>query len=368
LVSARPVITEPKGILRHGPWDALFIALALAQGALMLLAPSLPLIAIGLWWNANTISHNFIHGPFFRSRVWNSIFSACLSLLLGLPQRLWRDRHLAHHADSLWRWRRSRQLVFETALVLGFWAALATLAPMFLVTVYLPGFLIGLALCQFQGYFEHEHGTASHYGRLYNLLFFNDGYHVEHHARPAEFWRNLPKQTMPAARSSRWPAVLRWLEYCSLDGLERLVLQSKILQQFVVARHEQAFRALLPKLANVRRVVIVGGGLFPRTALILQRLLPEAELTILEVNLENLRTAGDYLNGKVRLLHEFFAGVTQPDVDLLVVPLAFTGDRAAIYRQPPAPVVLVHDWFWRRRGSGVVVALTLLKRLNLVTR
>jgi hypothetical protein len=56
------------------------------------------------------------------------------------------------------------------------------------------------------------------------------------------------------------------------------------------------------------------------------------------------------------------------DVDLLVVPLAFTGDRAAIYRQPPAPVVLVHDWFWRRRGSGVVVALTLLKRLNLVTR
>jgi hypothetical protein len=291
-----------------------------------------------------------------------------LSLLLGLPQRLWRDRHLAHHAGRPWRRRWSRQWVFETGLVLGLWIALWTLAPGFLIAIYLPGFLIGLGLCHLQGCFEHEQGTTSHYGRLYNLLFFNDGYHVEHHSRPSEFWRNLPKRTTRAARASRWPAVLRWLEYCNLDGLEQLVLRSKILQQFVIARHQRAFRALLPRLTNVRRVVIVGGGLFPRTALILQKLLPEAELTILEANLENLRTARRYLNCKVQLLHEFFDGVPQPDVDLLVVPLAFVGDRAAIYRRPPAPAVLVHDWLWRRRGTGVAVSLPLLKRLNLVTR
>jgi hypothetical protein len=31
------------------------------HGAVLLAFPSLPAIAVGLWWNANTISHNFIH-------------------------------------------------------------------------------------------------------------------------------------------------------------------------------------------------------------------------------------------------------------------------------------------------------------------
>src|SRR5881628_16948 len=58
----------PRGVLQHSSWDALFIALALAHGLALIGFPSIPLIAIGLWWNANTIAHNFIHRPFFRSR------------------------------------------------------------------------------------------------------------------------------------------------------------------------------------------------------------------------------------------------------------------------------------------------------------
>ena len=54
--------------------------------------------------------------------------------------------------------------------------------------------------------------------------------------------------------------------------------------------------------------------------------------------------------------------------DVVVFPLAFSGDRPAIYRDPPAPVVFVHDWIWRRRGDGVVISLLLLKRLNRVQR
>ena len=54
--------------------------------------------------------------------------------------------------------------------------------------------------------------------------------------------------------------------------------------------------------------------------------------------------------------------------DLVVLPLAFDGDRDAIYAHPPAPVVVVHDWIWRRRGEGYVVSFLLLKRLNLVRR
>ncbi len=42
--------------------------------------PSVPLVAVALWWNANTIAHNFIHTPFFRSR-------ALEHRLLDLPQR-----------------------------------------------------------------------------------------------------------------------------------------------------------------------------------------------------------------------------------------------------------------------------------------
>lgn len=354
------------GVQRRSFWDALFVALALAHGLALVRFPSIPLIALGLWWNANTIAHNFIHRPFFQSRRLNAIFSIVESLVLGIPQRLWRDRHLAHHAGKPWRWRWSWQLAWETGLVLALGWGLVARAPDFFLTVYLPGWLLGLGLCQLQGHFEHAHGTASHYGRLYNLLFFNDGYHVEHHARPSEHWRRLPSHKQTGASASRWPAVLRWLEHSNLDALERLVLRSQVLQRFVLEKHERAFRALLPELADVRRVGIVGGGIFPRTTLILQRLLPDAHLTIIDASEESLWSARRFLNCNVEFIHGFFDASLPADIDLVVIPLAFIGDRSAIYRCPPAPAVLVHDWIWHRHGRGVVVSLPLLKRLNLV--
>src|SRR5262245_26355595 len=104
-------------ILRHSPWDTVLIALALLHGLVLWAAPSIWLIAVGLWWSANTISHNFIHRPFFALRAANALFSAYLSLLLGIPQTLWRDRHLAHHAEVRWRLRWSRRLLAESCLV-----------------------------------------------------------------------------------------------------------------------------------------------------------------------------------------------------------------------------------------------------------
>src|SRR5262245_54029733 len=90
--------------------DGLLIALASAHAVLLLAAPILPVIAVGVWWNSNTISHNFIHRPFFRNRPANILFAAGLSLLLGIPQSLWRDRHLAHHAGVPSRVRLTREL------------------------------------------------------------------------------------------------------------------------------------------------------------------------------------------------------------------------------------------------------------------
>jgi Fatty acid desaturase len=239
------------GLLRHCPWDGLLILLALAQGWVLAYMPSLPLMAVGVWWNSNTIAHNFLHLPFFRSRILNGLFSAYQSVLLGIPQRLWRDRHLAHHAERRWRLRLSRPLVIESLLVAVLWVSLARLVPRFFWTTYLPGWLLGLALCQLQGYYEHTRGTTSHYGWVYNFLLFNDGYHVEHHARPQVHWRSLPCQPQRDARSSRWPACLRWLELVDLEHLEKLVLRSALLQQWVLGAHERAVRKLLPEFKHV---------------------------------------------------------------------------------------------------------------------
>ena len=356
-----------QGILRHSQRDALLVALAFLHGFLLLQMPSAVLLGLGLWWNANTISHNFIHLPFFRSRKLNAVFSWYLSVVLGIPQTLWRDRHLAHHAGKPFRLHISRPLIIESGLILLLWSLLLLLAPRFFLLAYVPGCILGLGLCQAQGFFEHSRGTTSHYGTVYNRLCFNDGYHVEHHARPATHWTQLPSiRSTAQGKASRWPSLLRWMDLLNLENLERLVLRSQILQSFVLRHHEQAFRLLLPQLRHVTSVAIVGGGLFPRTALILQRLLPQARLQIIDVNAENLKQARIFLNDPVEFRNAFYDNSSFATQDLLIIPLAYIGDRANLYRKPPAPLVLVHDWIWRRRGESVIVSWTLLKRLNLL--
>jgi hypothetical protein len=362
------------GVLRHSRSDAVLVALSCAHAVLLIAFPSSPLIALGLWWNANTISHNFIHLPFFRSPVLNRVYAVYLTALLCIPHSIWRERHLRHHGgrDGSFHW--TRVACVETGVVAALWIALASIDAKFFATVYLPGYLVGLGLCHVQGHFEHARGTTSHYGWLYNLIFFNDGYHVEHHRRSTEHWTTLPRQTDPDAARSRWPPVLRWLDWINLELLERLVLRSTSLQRYLVACHERAFRALLPRLPEIRRVTIVGGGLFPRTALVLQRLLPSAPLTIVDASARNLAIAGGFLNGTIEFRHCTYRPVpTIPSNDgekghLVVIPLAFIGDRELVYREPHAPFILVHDWIWRRRAEGVTVSWLLLKRLNLVTR
>ena len=75
----------PRGVFRHSPWDALPVALAAGHGALLLLAPAAPVVAVGLWWSSNTVSHLFLHRPFFRSPAANRLFALYLTLVLGIP-------------------------------------------------------------------------------------------------------------------------------------------------------------------------------------------------------------------------------------------------------------------------------------------
>ena len=111
--------------------------------------------------------------------------------------------------------------------------------------------------------------------------------------------------------------------------------------------------------------------MFPRSALVLRRLLPEASLVIVDLREDRLERARAWLDPRVELVRGFctpenlvqLAG----EADLVIVPLALRGDREGFYRPQPGRPVLIHDWLWRARGDSVVVSVALLKRLNLVS-
>jgi hypothetical protein len=123
-------------------------------------------------------------------------------------------------------------------------------------------------------------------------------------------------------------------------------------------------------------VAIVGGGLFPRTALILRELVPDATLVIIDADHRHLAVARSILGcrGSIEFVHgrwstddRWVDTTALTGCDLIVIPLSFQGDRQALYARPAGAPLIVHDWIWRRRGAGVVVSVPLLKRLNLVT-
>jgi threonine dehydrogenase-like Zn-dependent dehydrogenase len=139
----------------------------------------------------------------------------------------------------------------------------------------------------------------------------------------------------------------------------------------VLRSHARALRCLIAPLPPARDVAIVGGGVFPRTALIVRELLPHARITVIDASQENLERARAFLKSDaVTFVHYEYRAPENLEVpyDLIFFPLSFDGDRRAIYDRPPAPFVVVHDWIWRTRGVSCVVSMALLKRVNLVRR
>ena len=100
----------------------------------------------------------------------------------------------------------------------------------------------------------------------------------------------------------------------------------------------------------------------------MHRLLPDATLTVVDAEREHLDIAAAFLPRTVELQHRLFDPAVPDPADLIVIPLAFIGDRERVYRNPPAKAMVIHDWMWRPRGGGARVSWLLLKRLNLVTR
>lgn len=380
-------------VFAHSRSDAALFGLALGQGlVLAATAPVEPALhpgwaaawsavfAASVWWCSNTISHNHLHNPLFRSRTANRAFSLFLTLLVGIPQTLWKQRHMRHHAGVAASAPRppGARVLREAAVVGLLWLSMLAVAPWFLLLVYLPGWGLGLALCSLQGHYEHmggAEGGVSHHGVVHNALWFNDGFHAEHHRWPRMHWSELPAHVIPDAPVDPFPPAARWLSSLRphiLCNLERLALRSSWLQRALVRSHARAFRRVLAG-RSPDHVLVVGGGLFPRSVLVLHEVLPHARITVLDASRDHLEVAREHLTSRGMPLDavDFECGLYDApnvtrDADLIVLPLALTGDRRSAFQPGPVPRLL-HAWLWESRGqASSIVSVLLLKRVSLV--
>lgn len=203
--------------------------------------------SISISWNINAISHNFLHNPFFKSATLNRAFSLLESITLGFSQVFYEQVHKDHHKgnadhrdahghtrdplsiykhgkdgrpENPWTYvffaflrddpkptyrtlrRKSPALaywgVFEIALFISLYIALAIVNWRFMC-FFLPFYYLGHCLSYLNGYYLHYGANpdvplawgVSSYQKLYNQLWFNSGYHAEHHYRPRVHWTEM---------------------------------------------------------------------------------------------------------------------------------------------------------------------------------
>lgn len=120
--------------------------------------------------------------------------------------RLWRVSNretqlLALTARAPARRRREvRQVQFDRMAHCLLLLLFAVLSWQWLLLCYVPAFFVALVLVNVQNYYRHygarpgdrSADSVSYYGRVYNLLTFNDGYHQEHHLCPRAHWSQMP--------------------------------------------------------------------------------------------------------------------------------------------------------------------------------
>jgi fatty acid desaturase len=200
--------------------------------------------------NINGVGHNFIHNPFFRSKTLNRVFGVTQSIACCFSQTMYDAVHMQHHkgnsdrrdekgdtvdwlsiyrhghdgqAENPWRYvflsffrddvgairrdlrKRNNGDLFWGNLELAAFAI--TLFVMFLfnwryvIFYFLPFWYLGHCFSYLNGYYRHYGANpdkpiawgVSSYGRIYNWLFFYNGYHAEHHFRPKVHWTKMEK-------------------------------------------------------------------------------------------------------------------------------------------------------------------------------
>lgn len=198
--------------------------------------------------NINGVAHNFIHNPFFRAPLLNRLFGVVESVACCFSQTYYDVVHTQHHKgnsdrpgetgetidwlsiyrhghdgepENPWSYvfssffrdnpaaiarelrKRGKSELFGGNIELASFAL--TLFVMFLfnwryvIFFFLPFFYLGHCFSYLNGYFRHfgadpdkpiAWGVGS-YGKLYNCIFFYNGYHAEHHFRPKVHWTKM---------------------------------------------------------------------------------------------------------------------------------------------------------------------------------
>jgi fatty acid desaturase len=205
------------------------------------------LYSISISWNINGIAHNFIHNPFFAWKPANKAFSWILSVTMGFSQQFYELVHNRHHqgnsdrpdetgntvdwlsiyrhghdgeAESAWSYtflgffRDDPKLIFREikrrnafnarwgVFEIASWVSLCILGFILnwrFMCFYLPFYYFGHCLSYLNGYFLHYGGNpdvplawgVSSYHKLYNWIWFYNGYHAEHHFKPRQHWTKM---------------------------------------------------------------------------------------------------------------------------------------------------------------------------------
>lgn len=287
--SASASSAKPKGgsVFRYTAWDLIPALLVYVHLALILAFfvawPAMPwsariagacLYALAIGWNLDSVSHNFIHNPFFRSKLLNRITEFALTFELGTPQTMYRFVHMRHHAGNSDRpgpdgetvdpisiykygadgkaepmlsyvflqfWRddgpftvarqiRAKRPDEARRALQEFWAMIVLYGAMALihwqfVLLLAPFYYLGQSLSMLIAYYEHLGANpkepaamgVSTYAPLYNFVFLNNGYHAEHHHQPKQHWTRM-KAARDATRDEQIQAGVRILGTAHMFG------------------------------------------------------------------------------------------------------------------------------------------------------
>jgi fatty acid desaturase len=203
--------------------------------------------SVSISWDINGISHNFIHNPYFKWKPLNYAFSWLLSVTMGFSQQFYDLVHHKHHqgnsdrpdesgetvdpisiyrhghddeAENPWSYvflsffrddpkqifseikKRKPFKAYFGVFEIASWVILMVIVGIlnwkFLI-FYVPFYYLGHCLSYLNGYYRHYGGNpdepiawgVSSYGRLYNAIWFNNGYHAEHHYKPKVHWTKM---------------------------------------------------------------------------------------------------------------------------------------------------------------------------------
>ncbi len=224
--------------------------------------------------NINGVAHNFIHNPFFRAPILNRLFGLVESVACCFSQTYYDVVHTQHHkgnsdkqdergetidwlsiyrhghdgeAENPWsyvflsffrdnpaainrelkkrgpaevRWGNGELAAFATTLFVMFccnWR--------YVILFFLPFFYLGHCFSYLNGYFRHYGANpdkpiawgVSSYGKIYNWIFFYNGYHAEHHFRPKVHWTKMESFHQQIAELQRQEGV-RVIEHAHMLG------------------------------------------------------------------------------------------------------------------------------------------------------